>query len=177
MPIKIGVVGRLDPKKGQDIALKALAEKFKLSKQTWELNFYGDDTPGETKTRPYLEKLANELGVKDHVHFHGHQDHIENRLREIDVLWMPSYKETFGRVLIEAMASGVPVVASAAGGVPDIITPKKNGILFETKNPTDLALKTLDNLMLQVRSQARKDIELKYDQTKIWPEVLKTIAP
>jgi glycosyltransferase involved in cell wall biosynthesis len=53
----------------------------------------------------------------------------QEALKQMDVLWLPSCVEGFGLVLIEAMASGVPVVACAAGGVLDVVTDRKNGLL------------------------------------------------
>lgn len=95
---------------------------------------------------------------------------------------MPSEKETFGRCIVEAMASGVPVIASEAGGVPDIIRHKQNGVLFETKNANDLVDKTIELINDQVlfrliQVNARKDIVEHYNVEDIWLKLLKTILP
>lgn len=141
-PLQIGIVARLDPQKGQDLAIRALAILKKDLPRPVTLHFIGANTPGETPMRPVLDRLARELGVEDSVVYDGFFDDLSKRLRELAVVWMPSWKETFGRCIPEAMASGVPVVASDAGGVPDIIDDGTTGLLFATKDAADLAEKT-----------------------------------
>ena len=58
-----------------------------------------------------------------------------------DLVVLPTYEETFGLIVIEAMLMRTPVIGSNAGGVPEIITHKHNGLLFETKNYVDLQKK------------------------------------
>jgi len=142
VPLQLGVIARLDRQKGQEIAIRALKKLIDQKNRKWTLHFFGEDTPSETPVRPILEEIATELGVRDQVIFEGFQENLGSKVQSLDVIWMPSYKETFGRCVIEGMASGIPVVASNAGGVPDIIRSGENGILFETKNPNDLADKT-----------------------------------
>ena len=60
-----------------------------------------------------------------------------------DLIILPTYEETFGLVVAEAMIMGVPVIGSDAGGVPEIIEDGKNGLMFETKNSNSLAEKIL----------------------------------
>jgi glycosyltransferase involved in cell wall biosynthesis len=179
----LGVIARLDPKKGQNVAIRALKELSASSPhRNWKLHFFGEDTPGEPAISPKLRKLAEELGLSDQIQFHGFEENIEKALYDLDVLWMPSVKETFGRCILEAMAAGVPVVASDAGGVPDIIDDRKNGILFQTLNPKDLAHKTIElinepGLFEQIQRRGRLDAELRFDKNILWPRLLKTILP
>ncbi|MFZ3229802.1 MAG: glycosyltransferase family 4 protein [Pseudobdellovibrio sp.] len=181
-PIKIGVVARLDKKKGQDVAIKAFKILVANSSRKWTLHFYGEDTPNEEPTRPALERLVSELNLTDLVFFEGYQENLATALSEMDVVWTPSLKETFGRCIIESMASGVPVIASNAGGVPDIIVNRKNGILFESGNEEDLFLKTIELienpfLFRAIQMNARNDIEANYNIENIWSKLLQTISP
>jgi N-acetyl-alpha-D-glucosaminyl L-malate synthase BshA len=73
--------------------------------------------------------LAEELGVADRVHFTGVLDGVADLLREANVLLLPSETESFGLVALEAMASGVPVVATRVGGLPEVVEHGVTGFL------------------------------------------------
>nr|WP_274636873.1 glycosyltransferase [Microbacterium bovistercoris] len=114
----IGYVGRLEPHKGVDVLLRAIA-----AHPSWQLRITGD---GSQRTE--LEALADALGVRDRVRFLGYAAGVElaKRYRELDVLAVPSlptpsWLEQFCRVAVEAMAAGVPVVASNSGAIPDVV--------------------------------------------------------
>lgn len=118
-PLHIGYAGGLLPEKGNDDLLHACAA---LS-GNWRLTLAGE---GDDKTA--LQTLADALGIRAQVHFVGR---IESTAmptfhRSLDVLVLPSrttptWKEQFGRVLIEAMACGVPVIGSSSGEIPQVI--------------------------------------------------------
>ena len=178
----IGIVARLDPQKGQDIAIEALAELSSKTSQKLFLHFFGDETPGEASIRPMLKSLAQKRGVESQVIFEGFKPQVHECLPQMDLLWLPSHRETFGRCLIEGMACGVPVVASDAGGVPDIIEHQVNGMLFETKNPQDLAKQTLvvindEKLRVSIRDKALADVRAHYDIDQIFSRLLHAILP
>jgi glycosyltransferase involved in cell wall biosynthesis len=78
-----------------------------------------------------LKSMIRKLGLENNIHFIGFREDIDRILAASDLFVLPSENETFGRVLIEAMASGVPVAASRTGGIPDIIENRVNGFLFE----------------------------------------------
>jgi N-acetyl-alpha-D-glucosaminyl L-malate synthase BshA len=82
------------------------------------------------------ERLTRELGLERHVTFLGKQDHVERLLPQADVLLMPSELEGFGLAALEAMACGVPAVATNVGGVPELITQGVDGFL---EAPGDIA--------------------------------------
>jgi len=86
---------------------------------------------GDGPDRGPAEVLARELGVEGHVSFLGKQDHVERLIPLAQVLLMPSELEAFGLVALEAMACGVPSVATNAGGVPELITHGVDGFLEE----------------------------------------------
>ena len=113
-----GFVGRLVPEKGIDVFLRALAELPQVRGA-----IVGDGPEGEA-----LRALAGELRIADRVHFLGARAPgvAAQILSALDVLVLPSrtrpnWAEQFGRVLIEAMASGVPVVASDSGAISEVV--------------------------------------------------------
>lgn len=130
----IGYAGRLVPEKGVDILLNAVADLPGL----WQLHVAGDGPE-----RRALERLAAELGIGDRVNFDGA---IANRdmptyLRQLDALvlasrTLPNWTEQFGRVLVEAMASGVAVVGADSGEIPNVIGPA--GLIFAEEDAAAL---------------------------------------
>ncbi len=84
---------------------------------------------GDGPERGPAESLARELGLERHVTFLGKQNHIERLLPLADVLLLPSQLESFGLAALEAMACGVPSVATRVGGVPELITDGRDGYL------------------------------------------------
>jgi N-acetyl-alpha-D-glucosaminyl L-malate synthase BshA len=91
---------------------------------------------GDGPDRGPAERLARELKVDRHVTFLGKQDHVERLLPQAHVLLMPSELEGFGLAALEAMACGVPAVATNVGGVPELITHGVDGFL---EKPGDIA--------------------------------------
>ena len=74
-------------------------------------------------------KLAELVGLRDTVHLLGHRDDIEACLAGMDLFVLPSLNEGMGRALIEAMAAGLPVIASRVGGIPSVIDHERTGLL------------------------------------------------
>lgn len=128
---------RLDPQKGIDLALRALG-LAKAKGNPFLLAVVGENTLGERDTRRELERLARELGITEYVRFFGYQRDIRGFIAASQAVLVPSHEETFGRVIIEGFALGVPVIASRAGGAPCLIDDGRTGLLFETKNEHDL---------------------------------------
>jgi glycosyltransferase involved in cell wall biosynthesis len=121
--VRAAYLGRLDPAKSP---LNLIAELLPPEMEDVELHYFGDGP-----ARTFLEKTAARFGLAGQVFFHGTVGRPQEALREMDVLWLPSRVEGFGLVLIEAMASGVPVVAVAAGGVTDVVRHGENGLLVD----------------------------------------------
>ncbi len=84
---------------------------------------------GDGPDRGPAEGLARELGVDANVRFLGKQDHMERLIPRMHALHLPSETEAFGLAALEAMACGVPPVATRAGGVPDLITDGVDGFM------------------------------------------------
>ena len=86
-----------------------------------------------------LRERVGTFDVRDQVDFLGSRSDVPDLLREFDVLVLPSRTEGFGRVLLEAMAAEVPVVATAVGGIPEVITNDLTGILVRPESPEAMA--------------------------------------
>ncbi|HEX4460281.1 MAG TPA: glycosyltransferase, partial [Polyangia bacterium] len=84
---------------------------------------------GDGPERARVEALVHALGLAGDVRFLGEQLHVAPILRECDVFLLPSVTESFGLAALEALASGVPVVATRAGGLPEVVHDGENGLL------------------------------------------------
>ena len=84
---------------------------------------------GDGPDRPEAADEAEALGIADRVLFLGKQDSVAELLACADLFLLPSALESFGLAALEAMASGVPVVASRAGGLPEVVEDGVNGYL------------------------------------------------
>jgi glycosyltransferase involved in cell wall biosynthesis len=124
-----GLVGRVTPWKGQDLFIRIAAEwarqgrpgRFAVIGRS-----FNEDGPFEAS----LHDAVRHHGLEGRVHFVAFQADIAATLSQLDVLLHCSTKpEPFGRVVIEAMAVGVPVVGARAGGVPEILTDGVDGLL------------------------------------------------
>lgn len=131
--LNIGFLGGLNnPNKGLDVLLKAASM---LDKTKFILHIGGDG-----KLLDYFKRLAVESGIEDNCIFYGEigRSDISRFYSRLDIFVLPSRYETFGIVLIEAMACGIPVIATKCGGPQDIVT-ESTGILVEKDNPELLA--------------------------------------
>jgi glycosyltransferase involved in cell wall biosynthesis len=124
----IGVVSRLDPQKGLLEVTRAAAE-LRARGVEFRLVIVGAETRGEEDFRAVLENEITTLELEDRVKLLGHRADVAEIMASLDVLLMSAPAETFGRVLIEAMASQVAIVACAGGGVRDVIDDEVNGLL------------------------------------------------
>lgn len=125
----VGTVGWLLPIKGPMYLLKAMEGLWQNYPDT-ELVYVGK---GDLEKE--LRQEALRLGVSDRVAFPGWRDDIPEIMQCLDVFVLPSLNEGMGRVLVEAMAAGKPVVASGVGGILDLVKDGLNGFLVEPGNP------------------------------------------
>ena len=126
--ITIGCVGRLSVMKGQMELLESFPEiraQFPRSR----LWFVGTADASEHAYESALSSRAAELGISASVTFWGHRDDIEQIIRGLTMLVLPSKHEAFPLVLLEAMSSGVPVIATDVGGVTELVNHMKTGII------------------------------------------------
>ena len=125
----IGTAGRLEPVKGHRVLVSAMPS---LPDNTHVL------IVGEGSQHESLVTLARELGVDARVHLLGHRDDLERILPAFDVFCLPSLGEGLPRVLMEAQAADIPIVASDVGSVREVVDPA-TGRLVIADNPTELA--------------------------------------
>lgn len=132
----VGLFGRIARWKGQDILIRALPRLPGVRAFIVGGALFQDD-------RQYLEELhgiATEAGVQDRVVFAGSRDDVEFLMPMCDVIAHTSTAaEPFGRVIVEAMLCGVPVVATKAGGAMEIVFDGQNGVLVESGSVQQLA--------------------------------------
>ncbi|MBC2601105.1 glycosyltransferase family 4 protein [Puniceicoccus vermicola] len=112
-PLRFLSVGRLTEKKNFTTAIRALAA---VEPADWTYTLVGD---GEQ--RPELESLVDRLGVRENVHFAGYVSDVSSFYAKSDVFLFPSLWEGFGLVAVEAMAAGLPVLASDVPGLSEVI--------------------------------------------------------
>jgi L-malate glycosyltransferase len=94
---------------------------------------------GDGPDRGPAERRAEELGIHENVYFLGMQSEIEEVLNMADLLLLPSQTESFGLVALEAMAAGVPVIATNVGGLPEVVDDAKTGFLLPVGDVTGMA--------------------------------------
>jgi glycosyltransferase involved in cell wall biosynthesis len=105
---------------------------------------------GEGYLRDQLSDLVDRLGLKGSVLFTGFQMDVRRIIATFDVAVLPSFFEGMGRVLLEAMAMGKPVVASSVGGIPDLVHHGKNGLLVTPGSVSELK----SGLLTLIRNKA-----------------------
>mgnify|MGYP002266555606 CR=1 FL=1 len=133
-PIKLCIVGSVHRGKGQHEAIEALSVlRRKFSHVVLEIVGVGD-----VSYTCELEKLCASHDVSESVTFSGYSGDVSSVFRRSDIALVCSRNEAFGRVVVEAMAEGCPVVASRSGGVPEIIECGVNGLLYKCGNVEDL---------------------------------------
>jgi len=101
---------------------------------------------GEGPERSSAQALGRRLGLQDRIHFLGTRQGIEDIVRMADVFLLPSELESFGLSALEAMAAGVPVVGSDAGGLPEVVRHAESGFLLPVGDIEGMAARTLEIL-------------------------------
>jgi glycosyltransferase involved in cell wall biosynthesis len=127
-------VGRLIPIKGHLVLLRALAQA-RMSVPRITL-----DVAGRGPLEPALKSYARELGLDQAVHFLGFVSPVQRALEDAAILVVPSIGEGFGMVALEAMERGRPVVASAVGGLPEIVADGETGLVVPAGDAEALGL-------------------------------------
>jgi glycosyltransferase involved in cell wall biosynthesis len=131
----VGVFGRLAEWKGQHVALQAMRELPGV-----HLLIVGEALFGEQRYAERLRAEVAQLGLADRVHFAGFRRDIPRLMRAVDVVVHTSIApEPFGRVIVEGMLAGRPVIATRAGGVEEIVESGVNGIMVTPGDARELA--------------------------------------
>ncbi|MGH7585901.1 MAG: glycosyltransferase family 4 protein [Gemmatimonadales bacterium] len=130
-PFRIIVVANLIREKGVDVLLQAMM----TGGRDWMLDVVGDG-PEEAA----LREMAERLGLASRVQFLGLRDDVPDRLRAADVAVHPArWREAVGNTVLEAMATGMPLVASRVGGIPELMDDGAEGLLVMPDDPRALA--------------------------------------
>lgn len=132
--IKIGTLGRLHAQKGLPTLIKAIP--YIAS----DINILCN-IPGTGELEGFLKQMVNSLNLGNKVKFWGALSNIEKikYLQNLDIFIQPSEWEAFGISILEAMAVGLPVIASDLEGIPELVINGKTGVLVKPHNEKDLA--------------------------------------
>lgn len=138
------VVGRLVPRKGQAVFLRALARLADDGHDVYGvlLGAVPHDASGAGTSTAYeddLHRLADQPALRGRVFFLGHRDDVQTVLAASDVMVLPSFAEPFPLAVLEAFAAGTPVVASNGGGHPEAIEDGVTGLLAVPGDDADFA--------------------------------------
>jgi glycosyltransferase involved in cell wall biosynthesis len=177
----IGYSGRLHPEKGIETllaAFKVLSEKIPAAR----LWIVGAPMPGEESYQDVIVSVSEKLGLKNLVKFWGWQPDGTELMSCFDLCVVPSLREPFGRVTVEAMMLGVPVVAAASGGTLEIIADGEDGLLFPPGDAGALAarcLKLINDPTLKQRliRHAAEKATSKFGQAQYIAGTLAVYAP
>lgn len=146
--LNVGIIGRLTPLKGHLYFIKAMAKVVKVIPNV-KIWIVGDAPSSKEAYKEQLQILVKRLGLTNNTEFLGNQKDIPTVISHLDCLALATtVPEAFGRVIIEAQACKVPVVATRVGGVVDIIEDEKTGLLVPPADPESMAqsvLKILKN--------------------------------
>ena len=135
----VALVGRVSDWKGQDVLAQALADSRMAEIGAVGL-VAGNPFPGNESSERELRELAESLGLGERLRLLGFRHDIDNVLGAADVLTVPSTRpEPLGLVALEAAAAGLPVVASAHGGVTEVVRDGETGLLVAPGDPAALA--------------------------------------
>lgn len=159
-PFVFLAIGNMNYNKGFHVLIRAFAQQFR-GRLDIRLVFGGDGPQ-----RCEFEALSKDLGLSDQVRFLG----LVGRKEVRDALWganaliLPSFRETFGVVLIEALSTGIPVIATKSGGPEDIVTPKV-GLLIDPGSETELSA-----AMVNIMESSYSEIELRNEVVNRYSE-------
>jgi len=166
----VAVIGRLDRQKGQDVLLKAAPA---LLRKHPDLHFLlvGEETRGEEGFKSALTDLVDSLQLSSAVQFLPFTKDVPKLLAGIDIFCLTSLAETYGLVTLEAMAMQKPVVATNAGGVPEIVEEGVTGLLVPPSDPNELAgvidrILSRPNEARTMALAARSAVQKKFDEKK-----------
>lgn len=126
----VGMIGRITPIKGQDTFFRSISD---ISAKVPDIVFI---VAGACDDKDYIEKLKN---INNKVIFLGMCDNVPEIMKDLDVFVLASLEEPFGLVTVEALAAGIPVVATNTGGTTEIITDEETGLLIPPEDASKMA--------------------------------------
>jgi glycosyltransferase involved in cell wall biosynthesis len=167
----IGVVGRLQEGKGHEYMLRAIPLVLK-NIPDFKVFVVGEETKGEEKDyKEYLENIVMELNISNNVIFTGFRNDVPSVMNSLDILIMPSEREAFGLVAIEAMALNKVVIATRSPGTQEIIDDGIDGFLVPYGNSGILAERIVNIFNTpdqgkKIGEMALKKVKVKFDINK-----------
>ncbi len=129
----VGILGNFAQVKGHECFLQMAATLCRHA-DDWHFVVIGDDILEGGARRDALIALADDMGLSDRVTFAGFERNVARALSGLDLLMVPSTREPFGRVAVEGLLAGLPVVASQVGGLPEILEGCPGAALVEADN-------------------------------------------
>lgn len=170
--LKVGTAGRLVSHKGIDIFIRAAS---KIISRYNDVRFF---IAGEGPERSKLEFLRDLLGLQERVFFLGNVRQIASFLSELDIFVLASRSEGLSISLLEAGCAGLPLIASAIGGIPEVIQDGKTGLLVPVDDELSLAeaINILINEPEKRKSlglEAAKDIQMRFTEDNMLKETEK----
>ncbi|WP_373652808.1 glycosyltransferase family 4 protein [Schlesneria sp. DSM 10557] len=140
-PLLITCIGQIGLRKGLDVVAAAA---LRITQKRPDVHFLmiGERTSQKAESVQFESSLRQRIaedGVSSHVHWLGHRDDVPRILRAVDLLVHPANQEPFGRVLLEASAAGLPIVATDVGGTSEIVLDGQTGVLVPPRDPVALA--------------------------------------
>jgi glycosyltransferase involved in cell wall biosynthesis len=175
-PLQLLVVGRLSHRKGQDVAVRALARLVEEGHDA-QLELVGDVFPGYEEYRSSLEREVDALGLHERVKFSGYSDDVWSAYRDADIVLAPSrMSESFGNVAVEAQLSGRPIVASDVNGFAEVLEPDVTGVLVPPGDEAALAgavarLSASETLRLNLAQSGRTSAASRFSPQRFQAEV------
>jgi glycosyltransferase involved in cell wall biosynthesis len=168
----LALVSGLRPQKGHVILLRALHALGRETTRRWRIWFVGASTSGARAARR-VETEVQRLGLGDVVRFHPPVRNVAALLTRLGGVVLPSLHEGFPNVVLEAMASRTPVVATAVGDVPNLVEDGVSGLLAKTWDPDSLAERLLHLSRLSpserrsMGEQARARVESRFSMQAV----------
>jgi glycosyltransferase involved in cell wall biosynthesis len=175
----IGAAGRFSPEKGFDVLIQAAATVMEACPEVGFVLF------GDGPEKANLQARISMLGLNGAVVMAGFRGDLDRYLPQLDLFVLSSHTEGMPNVVLEACAAGVPVVATAVGGTPEVIDDESSGWLVQPGDPAQLAQRILDAVecperMRDVAFNGRQKVleEFSFDaQADQYLELLETIVP
>jgi glycosyltransferase involved in cell wall biosynthesis len=165
-PLRFIFAGRIEPNKGLDLVIEA-ANLLKTDHGDFSVDIYGAEDPAYTDA---MRDLIARYSLVEHFNFMGHSHDLPSVLPNYDVFLMPTMaRETFGRVIIEAMAAGLIVIATNAYGPAEIVDHQTDSLLFQRGSAPALAdairslMESDLEVLEQMRVQARHKVKAHYE--------------
>jgi glycosyltransferase involved in cell wall biosynthesis len=145
---RILFTGRINFQKGLRELISAIA--ILDNSPSYSIDIVGWEEPGKFSYTNALKDLAKEKGISTQLHFHGKKkvgEELNQFYRNADLFVLPTYHEGFPRTIWEALANGLPVIASKVGSIPHYLSNKENALLIEPKHVTAIveAIKQLES--------------------------------